>query len=75
MPQDCCAPAHRHAVHVPVRSPSCRWSHEIAQRRCSLDPVIGGAIDKELTDEPGDRVGIIVDGIDGRAPADEIRVS
>jgi hypothetical protein len=67
MPQDCSAPAQIHAVHVPVRSPSCRWPHEIAQRRCGLDPVIGCAIDKELTDELGDRVGMIVDGIDWRA--------
>ena len=29
-------------------------------------PVIGRVIGKELTDELGDRVSIIVDGIDGR---------
>jgi type IV secretory pathway VirD2 relaxase len=46
-------------------------------------PVIGRVIGKELTDELGDRVGIIVDGIDGRvhhvalrdaAMADEAKV-
>jgi hypothetical protein len=46
-------------------------------------PVIGRVIGKELTDELGDRVGIIVDGIDGRvhhvalggaAMADEARL-